>query len=57
MTKIACSLKKRSLANFVHTTVAPANRSEQARCGLLDSTVIAFFVLVCAAGLAFLLRQ
>ena len=57
MAKIAYSVKKRSGINFVHATVAPANRSEQTRFGLLDGTVIAFFVLLCITGLAFLLKQ
>jgi len=57
MTKIAYSVNKRSGVNFVHTTVAPANRSEQARFGVVDGTVIAFFVLLCATGLALLLKQ
>jgi len=57
MAKIAYSVKKRSGLDFVHTTIAPANRSEQARFGLLDGTVIAFFVLLCVTGLALLLRQ
>jgi len=57
MAKIAYSVTKRAGVNFVHTTVAPANRSEQARFGLLDGTVIAFFVLLCATGLFLLFRQ
>jgi hypothetical protein len=57
MAKIAFSVNKRSGVNFVHTTVAPANRSEQTRFGLLDGTVIAFFVLLCTTGLVLLLRQ
>ena len=57
MTKIAYSVNRKSGVNFIHSTLAPANRSEQARFGLLDSTVIAFFVLLCATGLALLLKQ
>jgi hypothetical protein len=57
MTKIAFNVNKKSGVNFIHPTLVPANRSEQARFGLLDSTVIAFFVLLCATGLALLLRQ
>lgn len=57
MTKIAYSVNTKSGVNVIHTTVAPANRSEQARFGLLDGTVIVFFVLLCATGLAFLLKQ
>ncbi|MGD0744577.1 MAG: hypothetical protein ABSA45_05435 [Verrucomicrobiota bacterium] len=57
MTKIAYSVNTKGGVNVVHTTVAPANRSEQAWFGLLDGTVIAFFVLLCATGLALLLKQ
>ena len=57
MAKIAYSVTKRAGVNFVHTTVAPANRSEQARFGLLDGSVIAFFVFLCVTGLVLLLKQ
>ena len=57
MAKIAYSVTKRAGVNFVHTTIAPTNRSEQARFGLLDGSVIAFFVLLCVTGLVLLLRQ
>jgi len=57
MTKIAYSVNKRKGVNFVHATIAPANRSEQTRFGLLDGTVIAFFVLLCVTGLALLLKH
>lgn len=57
MAKIAFNVNRKGGLNFVHSTIVPANRSEQARFGLLDGTVIAFFVLLCAAGLVLLLRQ
>jgi hypothetical protein len=57
MAKIAFNVNRRSGVNFVHSTLVPANRSQQARFGLIDGTVIAFFLLLCATGLAFLLRQ
>ena len=57
MTKIAYSVNTKGGVNVIHTRIAPANRSEQARFGVLDGTVIAFFVLLCATGLAFLLKQ
>jgi hypothetical protein len=57
MAKIAFNVNRKGGLNFVNSTIAPANRSEQARFGLLDGTVIAFFVLLCAAGLALLLKQ
>jgi len=56
MTKIAISVNKKSGLRVVHTALVPANRSEQAWFGLLDGTVIAFFVLLCATGLTLLLR-
>lgn len=56
MTKIAISVNKKSGLRFVHTALVPANRSEQAWFGLLDGTVIAFFVLLCATGLTLLLK-
>jgi hypothetical protein len=56
MTKVAYSVNTKSGVNVVRTAIAPANRSEQARFGLLDGTVIAFFVLLCGAGLALLLK-
>ncbi len=57
MAKIAFNVNRKSGVNFVHSTLVPANRSEQARFGLLDGTVIAFFLLLCATGLVLLLRQ
>ncbi len=57
MAKIAFNVNKKSGMNFIHSTLVPANRSEQARFGLLDGTVIAFFVLLCATGLTLLLKQ
>jgi len=57
MAKIAFNVNRKGGASFVHSTLVPANRSEQARFGLLDGTVVAFFVLLCATGLVFLLRQ
>ena len=57
MAKIAYNVNRKSGVNFIHPTLAPANRSEQARFGLLDGTVIAFFVLLCVTGLVLLLRQ
>jgi hypothetical protein len=55
MTKIAFSAYERS--GVIHTTIAPANRSEQTRFGLLDGVVIAFFLALCVGGLVFLLAQ
>jgi hypothetical protein len=55
MMKIALIANDRS--GILHTTIAPANRSEQTRFGLLDGVVIAFFVVLCVTGLALLLRQ
>jgi len=57
MTKIAFSVNRKSGVRVVHTALVPANRSEQAWFGLLDGTVIAFFVLLYFAGLALLLKQ
>jgi hypothetical protein len=57
VTKIAFNVNRKGGSNFVHSALVPANRSEQARFGLLDGTVIAFFVLLCATGLVFLLKQ
>ena len=57
MAKIAFNVNKNSGVNIFHSTPVPANRSEQTRFGLLDGTVIAFFVLLCATGLALLLKQ
>jgi len=57
MAKIAYSVNTKGGVSVIRTTVAPANRSEQARFGMLDGTVIAFFVLLCATGLVLLLRQ
>ena len=57
MAKIAFNVNRKGGLNFVHSTIVPANRSEQARFGLLDGSVIAFFVLLCATGLVLLLRQ
>ncbi len=57
MAKIAFNVNRKGGLNIVHATLVPANRSEQARFGLLDGTVIAFFVLLCTTGLVLLLRQ
>ncbi len=57
MAKIAFNVNRKGGLNFVHSTIVPANRSQQARFGLIDGTVIAFFVLLCATGLILLLRQ
>ncbi len=57
MAKIAFNVNRKGGLNIVHPTLVPANRSEQARFGLLDGTVIAFFVLLCTTGLVLLLRQ
>ena len=40
----------------LRTTVMPANPSEETRFGLLDCTVITFFLL-CVAGLVYLVVQ
>jgi hypothetical protein len=40
--------------DYVKATLAPANRSEEAHFGLLDSAIIAFF-LVCVTSLVYLL--
>jgi hypothetical protein len=56
MAKIAFSVNKKSGVRVIHTALVPANRSEQAWFGLLDGTVIAFFVLLCAGGVALLLK-
>jgi len=56
MAKIAFNVSKKSGVNILHSTLVPANRSEKAWFGLLDGTVIAFFVLLCATGLALLLK-
>ena len=55
MTRIAFSVNRKSGARVVHSALVPANRSEQAWFGLLDGTVIAFFVLLYVAGLTLLL--
>jgi len=57
MAKIAYSVNTKGGVSVIRTTVAPANRTEEARFGLLDGTVIAFFVLLCTTGLVLLLRQ
>lgn len=57
MTKIAFNMNRKGGVNFLHSTLVPANRSEQAWFGLLDGSVIAFFVLLCATGLVLLLKQ
>jgi hypothetical protein len=57
MTKIAFSVNRKSGVRVVHTALVTANRSEQTWFGLLDGTVIAFFVLLYVAGLALLLKQ
>jgi hypothetical protein len=57
VTKIAFNVNRKGGLHFVHSALVPANRSEQARFGLLDGSVIAFFVLLCATGLVFLLKQ
>lgn len=57
MTKIAFNVNRKGGVNFLHSTLVPANRSEQAWFGLLDGSVIAFFVLLCATGLVLLLKQ
>jgi hypothetical protein len=55
MAKIAYIAHGKS--GVIRTTLAPANRSGQTRFGLLDSAVIAFFVVLCVGGLYFLLAQ
>ena len=40
----------------LRTTVVPASHSEESRFGLLDGTVITFFLL-CVAGLIYLVMQ
>jgi hypothetical protein len=57
VTKIAFNVNRKGGVNFLHSTLVPANRSEQAWFGLLDGSVIAFFVLLCATGLVLLLKQ
>jgi len=57
VTKIAFNVNRKSGVNFLHSALVPANRSEQAWFGLLDGSVIAFFVLLCATGLTLLLKQ
>jgi hypothetical protein len=43
-------------SGVLHTAVVPVSRSEETRFGLLDGTVITFFLL-CVAGLICLLVQ
>ena len=45
-----------SNSGVLRTTVVPANPSEETRFGLLDGTVITFFLL-CVAGLVYLVVQ
>ena len=40
--------------DYIKATLAPANRSEEPRFGLLDGVVIAFFLL-CVGGLVLFL--
>ena len=54
MTKIAYS--ESESGNVVRTAVVPANRSEEARFGPLDSTIIIVILLcflLCVAGLIY----
>jgi hypothetical protein len=52
VTKIALNVDERS--GVLRTTVVPANRSDEPRFGLLDGTVIVFFLL-CVAGLIYMM--
>ncbi len=50
------SINVDSGSGVLRTTVVPANPSEEARFGVLDGTVITFFLL-CVAGLIYLVVQ
>ena len=55
MTKIAYSVNTKR-CQFVHTTIAPANRSEQARFGLLTARS-SLSLCSCAPRAGLLLKQ
>ena len=46
----------RKSGDYVKATLVPANHSEEPHFGLLDGSIIAFF-LVCVSGLIYLLLQ
>jgi len=54
--KVQFSVNRKGGFHSVCTTLAPSNRSQQTRLGLVDLMVITFFVLLCAGGLVMILR-
>lgn len=55
MSTLAFKVNRKS-GNYVKFTLIPANHSEQSRFGLLDGTIVGFF-LFCVAGLVYLLMR
>ncbi len=56
MAKIAFNVNRKSGVNFIHSTLVPANRSEEPKFGSLDSTIIVIILLcfvLCVGGLIY----